>query len=33
MHRKCLRYLREEFVDCEGSADWFEMDNDKVVCQ
>lgn len=32
-HQYCINDLREELVDCEGPADWFEKTNDTIVCQ
>lgn len=29
----CLRELKEEFLSCEGSPDWYENMNDTVRCQ
>lgn len=33
VHYACLKGLREELIDCEGPADWYEKTNQQTVCQ
>lgn len=32
-NRDCIVELREEYIDCEGPADWFEKENHKTLCE
>ncbi|KAG4071637.1 hypothetical protein HA402_011791 [Bradysia odoriphaga] len=32
-NRDCIVELREEYIDCEGPADWFEKENQTTLCE
>lgn len=32
-NRDCIVELREEYIDCEGPADWFEKENRTTLCE
>lgn len=32
-NENCYKELYEEYIDCEGPADWFEVSNSTIVCQ
>lgn len=32
-HELCIRDMREEFIDCEGPAAWYEKTDHEAVCQ
>lgn len=32
-YHDCIQQLREDLIECEGPADWFEKTNKNIVCQ